>query len=550
MVNSMKWLRVLLLLVLMEAGSSLPALAETPGLRFITPVDIPSLGLRVNLMPDACEMPPFSPQVFIYTIDNGNEKRKEDRYAPADLWWLKQQAGRWTGRYENSLVLIRLTHRLPSGFKDPHVTRAIYEECVSRAGTAGGLVQSEDDVHGWMADYTGHSAITGEKVDRLSARVDPIIRFRLGPADPCRVAYAFRLNRNAEGTSPATWVGAIFEVSPKIHMETAIRFIEKEFFASLSFLTIMQPASGLSKSSSASTKRDSGKSGDLLIARKQAEESIRNMTGWWFRESSRYIVLANLKGSSKLMVEQLEKAMGTMRAAYARCLSESPKSAVCVIRMPATPGEYKTYVGPDYEWSGGIWIPDRKELLIRPMVEGSSQEKRRSMFRLAFHEGFHQYAFYALDQANSSMWFNEGMAQFFENAVIVNGRIRIEEDPRSIGLLNTVLAKGAFDLKAFFQLSPNQFYSRDEDERAANYAVAWALVYYLKKGFGSDTHSPYSGLLDKYAEAMQVEGKTASEATESMLKGLDIQRLSLDFIQFWHSLARQSVARRYDPFSP
>ena len=546
----MKWLRVLLVLFFVEAGSSFPTRAETPGLRFIKPVDLPSLGLRVNLMPDACEMPPFSPQVFLYNIASGNEKRKEERYQPADLWWHTQQAGRWTGRYENNLVLIRITHRLPTGFKDTHVTRAVYQERVSGAGTACGLVQSEDDVRGWMADYTGQSAVMAEKVGRLSARVDPIIRFRLGPADPCRVAYAFRLNRKAEGTSPATWIAAIFEVSPKIPMETAIRSIEKEFFASLSFFTIMQPTSVVSKSSSATAKGDSGKSDDLLIARKQAEESIRNMTGWWFRESSRYIVLSNHKGSSKLMVEQLDKAMGTIWGAYARCLSESPKSSVCVIRMPATPLEYKTYVGSDYEWTGGVWIPDRKELLIRPVVEGSSQEKRRSLFRLAFHEGFHQYAFYALDQANSSMWFNEGMAQFFENAVIVNGRIRIEEDPRALGLVKTALEKGGFDLNSFFRLSRKKFYSTDPSVREANYAMAWAVVYYLKKGFGGDARSPYAGLLDNYASAMQVEGKTAEEATESMLKGVDVKTMSLDFRQFWHSLARQSVARRYDPFFP
>lgn len=526
------------------------ARAETPSLRFIKPVDLPSLGLRVNLMPEACEMPPFSPQVFLYTIVDGNQKRKEERYEPADLWRLKQQAGRWSGRYGNTLILIRIANRLPTGFKDPHVTREVYEERTTGERTAGVLVQSEEEVRGWMADYTGYGDITGEKVERFSARVDPIVRFRFGAADPFRVAYAFRLNRNGEGTSPAAWIGALFEVSSKIPLETALRSIEKEFFPSLSFLTIMQPGAAGSKTASVMTRELPGKSADMMIVRKQAEESIRNMKGWWVHESSGYIVLSNLKGSSKLMVEQLDKAMGIIRKAYARCLSENPKSAICVIRMPATPAEYMTYVGPDYDWTSGIWVPDRKELLIRPVVEGSSQEKRRALFRLAFHEGFHQYAFYALDQAYSAMWFNEGMAQFFENAVLVNGRIRIEEDPRAIRLLTQVLTKGGFDLKSFFKLSREQFYSNDPDERDAHYAVAWALVYYLKKGSGSDPHSPYAGLLDHYAEAMQVEGKTASEATESMLKGVDIQRLSQDFRQFWNSPARQSAARRYDPFSP
>lgn len=546
----MKWLRVLLVLVVLEAGFFLTARAETPCLRFIKLVDVPSLGLRVNLMPDVCEMPPFSPQVFLYTIVDGNQKRKEDRYDPADLWRLKQQAGRWSGRYGNIVILIRMTHRLPAGFKDAHVTRDTYEKRAAGEGTAGVSVQSEDDVPGWMADYSGYSDLKGERVERCSARVDPIIRFRFGAADPYRVAYAFRLNRTVENNSPAPWVCALFEINPGIAMETALRSIEKKFFLSVSFSTIIQPGSVGGRSAAGVTKELPGKSADMMIVRRQAEESIRNMKGWWYSESSHYIVLSNLKGSAKLMVDHLNKAMGTIRPAYARCLSENPKDAVCVIRMPATSQEYLAYVGADYDWTGGLWAPDRKELLIRPVVEGSSQEKRRSLFRRAFHEGFHQYAFYALDQANSSMWFNEGMAQFFENAVIVNGRIRIEEDPRAISLLTQVLAKGGFDLQSFFQLSPEQFYSKISAERDANYAVAWALVYYLKKGFGADTHSPFAGLLDKYAEAMQVEGKTASEATESMLKGVDVQRLSMDFRQFWNSPARQSGARRYDPFFP
>jgi hypothetical protein len=546
----MKWMRMVWVMACLGVGFSQTARAETPSLRFIKSVDVPSLGLRVNLMPDACEMPPFSPEVFLYSLVSGNQKRKEERYDPADLWRLKQQAGRWAGRYGNIVLLIRMTHRLPAGFKGAHVTRDTYEKREAGGGAAWVPVQSEDDARGWMADYTGYSDIKGERVERFSARVDPIIRFRFGAADPYRVAYAFRLNRNVEKSSPAPWVCALFEINPGIVMDTAVRSIEKDFFPSVSFSTIIQPGGVVSQSVARVTTEVSGKSADMMIVRKQAEESIRNMKGWWYHESAHYIVLSNLKGSAKLMVDQLDKAMGTIWVAYARCLSESPKNAACVIRMPATPQEYLAYVGSDYSWTGGLWAPDRKELLIRPVVEGSSQEKKRGLFRRAFHEGFHQYAFYALDQANSAMWFNEGMAQFFENAVIVNGRVRIEEDPRAIDLLNAVLAKGDFDLNSFFQLSRDQFYCLDESERETNYAMAWAVVYYLKKGFGADASSPYAGLLDLYASAMQVEGKTAEEATESMLKGVDVRRLSLDFRQFWHSLARQSLARRYDPFAP
>ncbi|MEI6788540.1 MAG: hypothetical protein WCL49_08685 [bacterium] len=115
--------------------------------------------------------------------------------------------------------------------------------------------------------------------------------------------------------------------------------------------------------------------------------------------------------------------------------------------------------------------------------------------------------------------------------------------------MKAVLEKGVFDLNSVFRISWEQFYCKDPLEREDNYAMAWAVVYYLKKGFGSDASSPFAGLLENYATAMQVEGKTAEEATESMLKGVDVKAMSLDFRQFWHSLARQSLARRYDPFS-
>lgn len=545
----MKRFRILVVLASLSAGCFSPAHAAYSSLTFITPVNLPDIGLRVKLMPDARETPPSPPRVYYYRLKQGDQEWKEERYAPADLWRAKQMVGQWKGRFGNTLALAIISSRLPQGFKSTHVTRDIYEDGrTNDVRTSGAPFPNAEDITEWVHHFTGCSNAVAERVASPSSRVDPVIRFKLTPAVSNRVAYAFRLNRNAGHTSSPSWICATYDICPDIPMSVACRAIEKEFLTSLSFSAISEPPALSSATPPTGPKSRPGETEDMMAVRQQVAESIRNLKGWWYDASPHYIILSNLKGNTKLMVEQLRKAMDAIRPAYTRCIPEPAGTVVSVIRMPATPEEYVTYVGADHAWTGGMWIPDRKELLIRPSVDKGSQDKRHSLFRLAFHEGFHQYAFYAMNQADTAVWFNEGYAQLFENAVIANGRIRIDEDQHALTLLPSLLAKGGADLDRLLHLTHEQFYDRDDAVRASNYALAWALVYYLKKGAGSDPKSPFAGLLDKYVAAMREKGQGGAEATATMMEGVDVQRLSQDFVRFWHSTARQAAVRRYDPF--
>lgn len=532
--------------LVMESGA-----ASHPTVSFIKPVTLPALGIRINLMAELRESPPPSPKVYTYRGTAGDLDWKEDRFDPVELWRHAQYAGRWTGRNETRVTLAVMGRTFPDGFREPHATRETYDKVCAAAETHP--VVTEEDVERWMPFFTGCPNVTGERLKSMPTRLEPVFRYRLDPGVPHGLAYAFRLNRPGTSTNAPQWVCLLFEGSLEMDPELACRALERECLPSVSWVALAAPApAAVSRSltgKAAATGPAPAGADAHDLAQSQVIESIRNLKDWWYEPSKHYIVLSNLKGSVKTLVTQLNQSMDLIRPLYVRCIPDTPDMGVSVIRMPATQGEYTAIVGSENGWSGGMWIPDRRELVIRPLTEAGNMEARRNVFRVAFHEGFHQYAFFALNHTDPAMWFNEGYAQLFENATLQNGKVRIEENARVVALVRRVLESGSFHLVPFLKLARMDFYDADDAVRAANYAMAWGFVYYLKKGVACEAGSPFAGLLDKYVVAIRISGQNGEEATATMLDHVDVHRLETDFERFWHSNTRQANAHRYDPFA-
>lgn len=522
----------------------LPVDAARVTLTFNKSVELPAAGMRVKMIPDARETPLQAPQAFIYQIRNGDQERKEERYTPVDMWRQSQVVGHWIGRHDNELLLSWMNHPLPTGFAGEHATRATYDEKVANA-TPPPTVQTEAEATRWVSDFTGCATPSVQRVEGGPTRLAPVLRYRLDDTGKYQVAYAFRLNRIPGKTAGTTWMCALFTLNREVGMESACKAIETEFLGTLTFTSLSRsPADTTTADKSTNDKNPDKEGGDT---RKQVLNSILNMNGWWYNAGPHYIILSNLKGSGRLWVEQLQKKMAAIRPAYAQCIPAPAANTISVIRIPATGDEYVNYVGTNSAWSGGMWVPARKELLLRAASDQNTRDLRKNLFRVAFHEGFHQYAFYAFNQSSCSLWFNEGFAQYFENATLVNGKIRIEEDPRIIPLLQKMTQERQLDLDRLFHLTNENFYNENDAIRRQNYALAWALVYYLKKGAGAEMKSPFADLLNRYVTAMHRNGGNAEAATETMLEGIDLPKLQLDFNRFWHSSARQATARRHNP---
>ncbi len=523
--------------------SVLPVLGiARPALMFIKPTDLPDLGLRLKLMPESREAPPASPPVFLCQFTRGDQTWKEERFSPLDLWKQGQYAGQWVGRDGSKLLLAVMSQLPPSGSPAQPVTRALYEQQTSLA-TNSTLFSSESDIARWVSCFSDYPHPVGKRVDKQASKISPVYVFRLDNLSPNRVAYVFRLAAGAGKSFRYIWICAQFDLNTDILMESACDIIEKDFLGSISATTQSRPAPAREALTKAGEEAADA-SADLKVAQQQVINSIRNLKGWWYDVTPNYIILSNLKSGSDSFVEQLKISLKLIRSAYRQCIPESLNAGIGVIRIPATRQEYCEYVGEDSRWTSGLWVPRRKELVLCPADNQSVRGKRQSLLHTAFHEGFHQYAYYAFGQANPSMWFNEGYAQFFENAVVANGRISIEESPRALALVTSTRSGSEMDLRRLLSLSWQEFYDSDDKIRTRNYAFSWAFVYYLKK----DASSPFTELLDRYVAAFQSNGGNGEKATESMLAGVDLKRLQLDFERFWQSNSRQAAARRYNPF--
>ncbi|MAG58276.1 MAG: hypothetical protein CMJ83_18470 [Planctomycetes bacterium] len=131
---------------------------------------------------------------------------------------------------------------------------------------------------------------------------------------------------------------------------------------------------------------------------------------------------------------------------------------------------YKRYcsdlwgVAPNH--TAGLYTPRLKQLLIWNLPN------REAMMRTVRHEGFHQY----LDRLmrDPPRWFNEGMAEYWESARLVNGRWRIGQ--KRDDHLQTLGKAGVMPLKGFLYRDDRTFMIR----AGVHYAQSWAFIHFLR----------------------------------------------------------------------
>ena len=283
---------------------------------------------------------------------------------------------------------------------------------------------------------------------------------------------------------------------------------------------------------------------ELRRSRTQVLENIRNLNSWWYVETPFYVIMSNLGSKHSPMIKSFQKDIPHMRRAYISLIPpRRPIDAVSVIRVFATAEEYAAYVPKEMQWSAGLWHAGPRELVISPIHEGKKRDRRKAVHDVLYHEAFHQYIFYALDQLPVSMWFNEGHATLFEGVKRQGSSIQIIEAEAYADRLVAMLKRRTVDLEELVHLSPGEFYGNDDQTREARYTASWGLVYYLRKGTAVIKRSPYAGILDRYIDALW-ETRNESEATERAFRGIDFRQLESDFETFWNTPSLRSKARR------
>lgn len=134
----------------------------------------------------------------------------------------------------------------------------------------------------------------------------------------------------------------------------------------------------------------------------------------------------------------------------------------------------------DATHSGGLYFVTHT---LRGLATWAESDNRARTFRVLQHEGFHQFAWKYIGP-NLPVWLNEGLAQYFEDAVLVDGRMSAGLATRGrIARVRNAIAEGDARhlrrLNAITGTQWNETLRHHPDDAAVLYAQSWSIVYYL-----------------------------------------------------------------------
>lgn len=510
----------------------MPAAAIGRDINFRVSRDLPELGLRVHLPRQAIEQPLPPLTRYNYRLSENGREWTEQRFDPREIWYRSQHAGQWRDPDGNLLILARVGNPLPAtDSRSKHVSREDFEALLSQTPD---LSQADTDaIKDWARDFLGTEISLVEPL-RFQPFVIRAAAFLPTP-EPSRLTYIFRVNIRQSGEfnpRPRTFAAEL-RLAPGVDPKQARESFERDFLGRLEVLD--PPLRNLAQATeSGAAGRDNQA---MRRSREDARRSIQNLDGWWYHDTPHYIILSNQHRQRRSLLRDLESDLEVMRQAYAALVpARQTIKAVSVIRIFATPEEYRQYVGEERAWTGGIWDGSRGELVIRPMPTSRSREATERIRRTIYHEAFHQYLAYATKPNLPCAWFNEGHATFFEHASIERGQVVFEEFRPFVDLV------GEMPLKDLLALDYQQFYAGDQELRQTHYATAWAFIYYLQRAAAADRTFPFKTLLDEYLQAL-ASGGSGPGATKAIMQGYDMQRLERDYLAFWSSPRRRRFAR-------
>ncbi len=487
-----------------------------------SPVSLPEQGLRFRAFREMKPMPLPMP-AFHATRNDGTKLLSNLEY-----WKFRQTAGIWL----NSSCFIRVGA----------VTFAPLENQTlqSEGELAESLIPieeepSEEQEKKWVGDFTDTEVISVNpypvSLYGASARV-----FELKANDKVRQS-AYMIVSKSQPVRRILLCFAIDADRYDERVETSIR----QALSSIQFV-----APKVQTASLAERLRTKG-TPEYEASRERVLLSIRNFRDWWYEETDNYIFITNDPGRRAMarLRTDLEKAREVFAEYYPL---RHPMQAVSVVRIFNTRNQYKEYVGEDLQWSGGLWMPARRELVISPLDKGARESVRQMIMRqVAFHEGFHQYLYFATRETQADMWFNEGTAQFFEGIEFQSGKGIVRLPRQTETMLSALFANGKIhDIDALAKMDRQTFYGAGRD---VNYPLAQALLYYLWKGAPVDKKPHYAEIPGRYYDTL-VETKDAAKANAAAWEGVNFEELSKDLSRFWNNsnLIRESI--RYQPTFP
>ena len=232
------------------------------------------------------------------------------------------------------------------------------------------------------------------------------------------------------------------------------------------------------------------------------------------RETAHFVIVSNV---TQGFTDYIGRHIELITAKYQAVFPDGPKSRdKCRVILFEREQEYLDDGGPPR--TAGYYHDLTKKLAFW------EQKKNEDTLLVLYHETFHQYLASFLDHAPE--WFNEGLADYFAGAQVDEATRRVEIRPNRWRLGQVKSYKG---LRRLMLMTRDEMY--DPDERAENYAEAWAIVYFLVHGQGGK----YQKLLLEYFRFLCKE-EDRKGAFDAVFGKLDLKKMEDELRLFIGSL--------------
>lgn len=180
--------------------------------------------------------------------------------------------------------------------------------------------------------------------------------------------------------------------------------------------------------------------------------------------------------------------------------------------------------------SGGMFVSTPKFHGLATWMAGRS---RSQTFITLQHEGFHQFAWNFLGHELPA-WMNEGLAQYFEDAIIIGQRMMIGlANTRRIEIVRDAIKhRRTIGFSTLLNLNAQQWgelLNRDPDGSALLYAQSWSLTFFLIHG----DDGKYQQALGKYLQLVS-DGHDSVAAFRLTFGSEDLSPME----RRWHSFAQ------------
>jgi hypothetical protein len=442
---------------------------------------------------------PFDmPRQEAYLVRENGLYRLEDRCKRIDLWFTQTMIGRWFDRDGRIFELAEFHSAAPSIETESTLTRRDYEdEC--RAFDKKDMKCLRDAV----------SLVSPAETPLKPSRSRRDIRgyrevlYWQGTNESALVATYLK-------EKSKVWNLAIWHLSDGDDIKEMTKLFEDKFLS--------EEANDFHKSC---TPFKRGLSDERELLRRDAAHSVSAYINWNVVNSKEFSILHAL-GEKSRFITALTNELSAMRALYSETIP-SPidgTNVLAVARIFSSRDDYIDVAGTNMAWTSAYWSPERREIVAYLPQDG--EEKLLQTFR---HEAFHQFLSYASSMISSSPWFNEGYAQYFEDAGIdweIGEKVTCEW-----------IEKISEILPLIFYMDYEAFYAGDIKEKRLKYRLAWSIAYFIEKGAPLVRFKPFKDLKRDYMKAL-LEKRNMHEATKAAFKNDDFIALFVDeWRKFW-----------------